>query len=380
MIPIKFSYIEDPVGTSKFINDLETKLSAKDPFHLCILHVSTTKIDLAASFLFDRIIRNYKIRWQKVGVKIALSGRISMVEKKVNNFLLSFGMLKELGIKRGSFSEDTVDYDYNEKYLTLKIEGSKRTPMKKAEASTQLVEYFNACFEYNRLEITETARSNLVERFGEIMGNAEEHCGDDEGKWYALGCYDKDDHLCTFAIINDGKTIYESLSDKDSTAEEALTMANKLIDKNRGYFDKAFGSAQKYREPIWNMMALQDGISSKRTLSGTGSTRGQGIMDVLSFIGAVKAEGDGATVCIISGGSAIIVDYKYPILRKEVGGNKEIRRMMTFNEEGDIHNPPDKEKVLFLDSSFKGTIFAGSFRIDGKYLVQKLENGNAKRN
>ena len=73
-------------------------------------------------------------------------------------------------------------------------------------------------------------------------------------------------------------------------------------------------------------------------------------------------------------------NFKYPIVEKLVGDEKELRRVITFNKERDLKYPPDKRKVLALKDKFEGTIFAGSFIIDKKYLLKSLEKTHDKNN
>ncbi|MDD5464944.1 MAG: hypothetical protein PHP73_01175 [Candidatus Omnitrophica bacterium] len=376
-IPKKFCFIKDPVGTSRFFERLRKKFHKGLPRDIFIDHKSTEEIGLAASFLFDQIMKEEARFWAGSRIKIRLSGVISDF-KQVNNFLLSFGILNELGISHRNFGNEKVDVDYAEKYYTFKMSGSKAKPQLASFASVGVVEYFNTCLEYNGFKIADPARISLVDRMGEIICNAEEHCGNEKGEWFALGCYNKETHNCSFAIINYGKTIYETLSDKDSTASDVIENVQKIIDSHRPFWQKIYGLMFKkeHEEPTWSIMALQDGISSKRTNTGRGRTRGQGIMDVLSFIELIKAGSNGAEICLLSGHSAVKIDYSYPIIAKEVGSAKEKRRFITFNKENDLKIPPDGDKVLFFDDKFQGTIFTGSFKLDKKYLEERLKQEN----
>lgn len=311
-IPEIFSFIEAPKETQSFFRKLKGKLNHKYPYSLQIIHSRCKTIDLAASFIFDKIIKEEISYWQKYRVKIELSGLISEVSKKVNNFLLSFGLLSKLGLLNHNFGEKEIDFDYNHKYYHVSFKGSKLQGYKKSLASVSLVDYFDNCFKHNHLEIVKDTKLDLMNKIGEIIGNAEEHSGGKNGEWYALGCYDKDAKECSFAIINFGKSIYETLSDKNSTAADVIEKITEVIDSNRKIHEKIGLSFDKYQEePLWTVMALQDGISSKRTSTGQGRTHGHGIMDVLTFIGAVKDDANGAKVCICSGHSSVLIDYAY---------------------------------------------------------------------
>ncbi|MDD4894664.1 MAG: hypothetical protein PHW54_05050 [Candidatus Omnitrophica bacterium] len=380
-IPKSFCFIKDPIGTNKFFERLRKEFQKRKPRDIFIDHDSTEEIGLAASFLFDQIVKEEIEYWKTHKIRIRLAGVVSK-SKQVNNFLLSFGILNELGISHKNFGHEQVDADYAEKYYTFNMKGSKIKRELSALASVGIVNYFNTCLEYNGFKITDTARLSLVERMGEIICNAEEHCGNDKGEWFTLGCYNKEMHNCSFAIINYGKTIYENLSDEESTASHVIEDIQKIIDSHRPFWQKLHGLilSKEHEEPTWNIMALQDGISSKRTETGRGFSRGQGIMDVLTFIEAIKAGNKGAEISLLSGHSAVKIDYSYPIIRKEVGPTKETRRFITFNKENDLKMPPDSNKVIFLDKKFQGAIFTGSFILDKKYLEERLKQKDGKGN
>lgn len=375
VIPDVFSFIEAPKSTLSFFRKLRKKLNRKEPYRLYIIHTNCKTIDLAASFYFDQIIKEEQRYWKRFRVTIQLSGEISKISRCVNNFLLSFGLLSKINILQSNFSEKQIDYDYKKKYYTFIVNGNKKENYKKSQASYGLVEYFDNCFKHNNLQIVQETKLDLAHKIGEIVGNAEEHSGDQVGKWYALGCYNKDEKECSFAIINFGYSIYETLSNQKSTAADVIEKVTDIIEGNRSAIERLGMHFDRFHEePLWSIMALQDGISSKRTSTGIGRTHGHGIMDVLSFIGNVRSEQSGAKVCIISGHSAIMVDYTYPIITKEVGENKEKRRMLIFNKEQNLKLPPDVNKVFSVTDKFPGTIFAGRFKIDKKYLIQKMES------
>ncbi|NTU49809.1 MAG: hypothetical protein HGA87_02775 [Desulfobulbaceae bacterium] len=378
-VPKHFCFLVDPQGTSDFLASLK-KLLNKKPRNYYIDHTETETIGPSPSYLFDELIKGEIEFWRAKKIRINVGGEISKT-KKVNNFLLACGLLKSLKITAKVFSKDRVDWDYANKYLTFDYCGNKKSSLHSSIGASRLVDYFNKCFNHNSFELTEFAKSELIGTIAEIIGNAEEHCGNEEGEWVVLGAYDKDEHICRFSILNKGRSIYESLSSKDSTAAEVLEEVQSIIIKHKPIWEKAgrvFRNEDE--ETIWNVMALQDGISSKRTASGTGNSRGQGIMDVLEFVDTVKAGDGGAIICLLSGKSVIKIDYEYPIIEKAVGPQKEKRRMMIFNKNQTLHDPSDENKVRVLANGFPGTIFTGSFKIDEKYLRRVLDGKKRENN
>jgi hypothetical protein len=379
-IPTIFCFDKDPITTSSFYNNLCNAILKSKPANLWISHENTEYIGLSASFLFDQLIKDYVRKWKRIGINVGISGCVSKLSVQVNNFLLSFGLLQELGVNASDVKNAKIDNDYKSKYVTLKRTGTKNKSYQKGESCVSLVNYFDSCFNHNGLQITSEGKEKLIDMFGEIIGNAEEHCDNSYGKWYALGCYNKEEHTCGFSIINFGKTVFENLSHRSSTANDVLDRIERVINSNKKLLIQMTELGRDHNEPIWNVMAIQDGISSKRTITGRGRTRGQGIMDVITFVDSVKAENDGASLCFVSGRSAILIDFEYPIISREVGNPPEIRRFMIFNKSGNLHNPPDTKKVIFLKDYFPGTMFSGRFRIDEKYLKNKLEINNGQKN
>ena len=136
------------------------------------------------------------------------------------------------------------------------------------------------------------------------------------------------------------------------------------------------GNKEQYIENIWTMMALQDGISAKRCQSGKSSSRGLGMMDVISFIDGIRnKENKKSRLKIISGKTSILIDYSFPIIKKENGQ----RRLMIFNDEAQARAamglPPKKEYINSMDIKFPGTIISADFIIDQEYLLQKIDGG-----
>lgn len=289
------SYFENPSETSAFFDALKDGLRGPKPFNLDISHKKTKRLGLAESFLFDQLINEHKTRWATQRFNVGVKGTISD-HKDVNNFLLSFGLLKVLGISQ-KFAPKFLDPDYEIKYVTFKASGCSELSLEKGAASVALISYFDSCLRHNGFEIVARAKTDLINAMGEIIGNAEEHSGNPKSRWHVLGCYNKVTHRCEFSIVNYGRTVYENLSDKRSMAaevikdiEHALVSQKDMYERMKALFGDKFRFAPHQEEPLWNVMALQDGISSKRTASGAGSTRGLGLMDFLGFIDGIKTD------------------------------------------------------------------------------------------
>ena len=282
-VPKVFCFIYDHDTTFLFLDEVSKLLNLKKPKNLRFDHTKTELIGLSASFLFDSMIDKYKLKWKEKGYKIEMKGFMTSRNREVNNFILSFGLLSDHTID-GPIPENAIDIDYKTKYLTFKYSGNSQTGYMKSNGATGLAKYFRQCFEHNNYVLDSVAEATLIDAFGEIIGNAEEHSRKDGNGvfWQVLGCYNKSSSYCKFSIINYGYTIYQSLSDPQSTSAEVIKKVTEIVESNRSISEKIQDWFSKEdEEPVWNVMAIQDGISSKRTQQGPASTRGQGLMDVI---------------------------------------------------------------------------------------------------
>lgn len=99
-------------------------------------------------------------------------------------------------------------------------------------------------------------------------------------------------------------------------------------------------------------------------------------MDVISFIDGIRnKENKKSCLKIISGRTSILIDYSFPIIKKENG----YRRSMIFNKTQDLHLPPEKKYINSIDIKFPGTIISADFMIDQEYLSQQIDGGKNEK-
>lgn len=391
-IPKIFCLIKEPEATLEFLNGQKRYLEKERPRNIFISHEKTVEVGLSASSIFDQMILNLKNYWKKDNIKLQIFG-LSSGKKDVNNFLVSFGLLKKLGINASQI-RTAIDSDYKNKFAVYEEEGSKIKPHLKGKASTGLAKYFNTCLLHTGHMLKPSGRTNLIAAIGELLGNAEEHAERSEEEvveWQVYGCFEKDTKNARFAIVNSGLSIFESLSNEASTSKEVLVKIQDVVLSHRSMGKKITDgynelvSDQNTGEPIWNVMALQEGISSKRNENDP--TRGRGLMDVLDFFSELHGNNKNANVVIISGHSHINIDFSYPVIKKDVlvdgpeGLKTEQWRQICFNKDMDLHKPQDGAKVRYLNEHFSGTIITGRFNlstVSEKKLPEKAEgiNGN----
>ena len=362
MFPIIFCHILNTKETSKFLAYFQSKLLKEEPNYIFLSYKETSYIGLSASYLFDRLLDDYLSRQREKNRIIHLEGIISK-KKEVNHLLFSIGHLKKIS----NLADNSAYYenDFKTKIKTFEFRGTKKVRKDQQNAADGLVNYFNECLKDNGFHFTEEAKSDLISSFTEIIDNAEQHS--EEELWEVIGYYDSYRKECSFTIINDGKTFSETFQERDNISHNLMSEILTSLINNRSIIYKIFGKfdEQYYRDCIFTFMSIQDGISSKKKESGKDRTRGFGMMDVLEKMYELTSDSNKAKITLISGRTAINIDFEY-----EIDTTEEGFRVLHFNKEKSFTKIPDPKKVYLLKENFFGTLFTGSYQIDKEHLKE----------
>jgi hypothetical protein len=173
---------------------------------------------------------------------------------------------------------------------------------------------------------------------------------------------------CYFTVFNLGQTIYQSLQDLPADAELRKEM-DKLVDKHTSFFSRRTTYGRPQLETLY---ALQQGVSRFKTgRESVAPDRGQGTVDMITHfqqLGQTDEKGIEPQMCLISGDTYIRFDENY-----DMQESKDDRKIIAFNSDNDLQQPPDGRNVRKLNWFFPGTIISGRFYIDPRYLSR--ENG-----
>lgn len=160
------------------------------------------------------------------------------------------------------------------------------------------------------------------------------------------GFYDKEEKEITILIYNFGKTISESFGD-DSLPEQMKDVLVEIIEnhakKNFFQFKNQFTP-----ENALTLLAVQEGISSRVKYD---KSRGHGLIDFIEHCFNLSS---GTRIVLISGKTAIKVDNKYQVSKKNVFDRE--RRVIAMNESNDIYEKPDSSYVINLNINFPGVL------------------------
>lgn len=353
-VPSNFSLIENPHESLTAICKLANTARANRKIKCFnIDHSNMKNVDLAAETILGLVVTD--IERECKGKKLQFKGYYPSSER-LTRLLKGIGIIKSL----------SVEHEYLSQSQRSKIQvferRAKRLPTNVGSLSyveltaKKFVDHINDCLARVNRRLTEDAVDRLSTYTGEIIGNAEEHSG--ENSWHIAGYYDDHDesHLCEIAIFNFGKTFSETFTElsQDSFAYQAVSKYI-LKHKTNNYFTSGWNE-----EDLLTLAALQGDVSSKNANSD--DTRGNGTVEMIEFFDRISrelgAEGDASPeMAILSGSSYIRFDGKYSLTDDDSG-----RKIIAFNSQNDLNFPPDAQYVSNLAPLyFPGTIISIRF-------------------
>ena len=314
-------------------------------------------VDLAAEAILDLVAKEINYEFKRRNKKLRFQGHYPNSDR-LQRLLRGIGIIKSLHVKHEFLpkSQESKIEVFDQNYS--KIQRTDVGAMSDVElAAKNFVDYINRCLKRVGKELTEDAVDRLSTYTGEIIGNAEEHSG--ENSWYIAGYYDDHDesHLCEIAIFNFGRTFAETFTElpQDTFAYEAISP---YISKHRAnnFFNSSWNA-----EDLLTLVALQGDVSSKN--ESKEDTRGNGTVEMIEFFDKISRElspnDSPPEMAIISGSSHIRFDGIYSLADDRSG-----RKIIAFNPQNDLNYPPDTKYVSNLSPlRFPGTLISIKFTI-----------------
>ncbi|MGN2616980.1 hypothetical protein [Aliivibrio fischeri] len=213
---------------------------------------------------------------------------------------------------------------------------------KKTNTAKDCVEHLESCLNTHSLTIKKEAQERLKACLGEVLDNANEHCGRTSSVWYVRSYFNdtrKKRPYFELMVFNLGNSIaenFERLPDSSGIKKTAFTYVN----RHKHQFNS---------NALLTVAALQGNISSKRD---TEKNRGQGTVTLIETFESIyndycvlrQANGQSSEMNLISGDTVIKFDGKYKSDARELDGGGEVFQM-TFNKENSLMSPPDKNYV-----------------------------------
>ena len=320
-------------------------------------------VDLAAETILDLVAEEIEREYKSRNKKLQFKGYYPNSER-LQRLLKGIGIIQSLHIK----------HEYLPPSQKSKVEVFVRKAKKLGTdvgslsyvelTAKKFVDHINKCLKRINKELTEDAIDRLSTYTGEIIGNAEEHSG--ENSWRITGYYDHHDesHLCEITIFNFGKTFADTFTEltKESFAYQAVSP---YIRKHK--MNNLFNSGWNEND-LLTLVALQGDISSKNVSKD--DTRGNGTVEMIEFFDRVCREislNDSAPeMAVISGNTHIRFDGNFPLVDDDSG-----RKIIAFNNQNDLNYPPDAQYVSNLAPLyFPGTLISIRFTLSENQLFE----------
>lgn len=364
-VPETFSLIENEKESFRFLYDLFYLLYNDFTSTIVIDFEKCNNIDPDASVCLDLIVGEFikyfrACRIRKVPKKIQNIKVLNYSNESIKRVLFSIGAFTNLKDFKINFP-DVVPY-------RLKVGDNKNgDPEAKEIEITELVDYIRTCLKRMRKDLTQKALRDFSQIIGEVLTNAEEHSTTPYR--YSIGYFQEfntSEHhygYIKLVILNFGDTIYEKFKGPNC---ENIEVKKRMEELSKKYTRKGLFTAREFEEEtLWTLYSLQEGVTSTNEKRGNGSIR-----FIESFFN-LKGTGDKADkeskLKLMSGNSRIIFNGSYPITKIKKD-NGESFQVMTFNENSNIENKPDKNFVNFVSHFFPGTILTARIVIDDEDL------------
>ena len=370
-VPNDFSISDNPEATIDFLKELYYYGTRHDIEEIHIDHGDCYNLEIAASTIMDVIVLAIKEFRRRNKTSIGFSGTIP-AEGRVKDVFMASGLAAHLDLS----IENGVSINWEKIKRFKLISGYHHSEMSGVTA-TKLTDYIITCMETQGYTLKQRGKNLLGNLFGEVLNNCEIHGGEDT-TWFALGHYQQYKNSEKYGeiqlvIFNFGNTIYEQLK-ADSISGETKENLNYLTDRHVKFFNKNWT-----KEMLYTLFALQEGVSRLKNNSVEGNRRrGLGTVYLIQNFQQIGKTHDNKNplMTITSGNTHIKFDGSYKLRQKEfdkseIGGGK--RRIIAFNEDNDIFQPPDSKFVRRLNTFFPGTIISMKFFFDGEYLTQIMQ-------
>ena len=222
----------------------------------------------------------------------------------------------------------------------------------------KFTKYINRCLNDHGLELVSDAEKHLTSCMGELLDNAERHCGlEQRPRWYLRGFVNNNvrNPICELAVFNFGKTINETF---DNLSEDHFSLSKQVIP----YVEKHLDKKGMFKEGLITVAALQGRVSCKNEKetdsSGTGTIEllklFQDMHDSLKKMGRdIKG---GIIMTLISGNTHINFDGSYQLKQKLVNDAESDIFTYPFNNIG-LESEPDRAYLKRMkDAKFPGVM------------------------
>lgn len=244
----------------------------------------------------------------------------------------------------------------------------------KNKAAEEFTKYINKCINPYSLELLPEAEEKLKSCVGEMLDNAERHCGlTQRPRWYVRGFvnHSHSHPVCEVSIFNFGNTITETFH---KLPFNHYSYNNHILP----YVAKHKKCKGMFKDGLITIAALQERVSCKN--EKISDSNGTGTMELLDVFQGMHdhlrlIQGEGAfepVMSLITGSTHIKFDGKLRIIKKSLKQGDRVRPVYPFNAVG-LENPPDRAYLNEMHNvKFPGVMINIKFPLPSVELGQQL--------
>lgn len=384
-VPKKFTLFEQPEIALKFIYRAMRLVRESSERTVTLDYSETKDYCLGAECLLGIALKEARKSNGNFDKGNILINGIYPPNEQHLEIIRDVGIVRDLNEAEDTQIEDTTAESTSEHQIVFisdsigKENSSAYADDQKNKASEAFTKYINDCLNPYYLELLPDAEDKLQSCMGELLDNAERHCGlTQRARWYVRG-YVNHSHshpVCEVSVFNFGDTIPETFHSLPfghfSYNEHILPYVNRHR-KVRGMF----------REGLVTIAALQERVSCKNELSK--DSNGTGTMELLDVFQGMHdhlvriQEQDviKPVMSLITGSTHIQFDGKFRIITKALREGNTTRQIYPFNAVG-LENAPERAYLSQMQEvKFPGVMINIKFPLPSvKMSIQAREQQN----
>ena len=357
IFPSVFSFIEAPDEALSVLRDLVRFVAAQKTEVIGIQQQDCTLIDLCA----ESVASVLGLEANK-NLKVGFRGVFPSARNE-REIILATGLPKRLGVPLPE-PEGFLTFEL---YRGRKVSESAFASSPREVQADRMTRYVNECLARYGFSMSQEIAGYLASLVGEVIGNAEDHSSMG-GWWIAAYLHQASDAAygdCHITIFNFGKTLSETLQELPL---DALLRRNidALVETHTRL--RFFGPTWTV-ENLWTLYALQEGVSRYNVEVNSLGYRGYGTVDMIEFFQRLgQSPQSQPRMCVVSGRTHIAFDNRYHQMRPQVTQSGETRRIIAFNKDNNLEQPPEAGYVKQLRHFFPGTLIGLRFYLDKRHL------------
>ncbi|WP_164097759.1 hypothetical protein [Serratia marcescens] len=357
-IPRKFSFYDNPEESLLFIHSVSKSISRGERKSVTIDYESAKYHCLGAECLLGLVVTEARKSNVNFDSNVIVNG-IYPKKQYHREIIKSIGIVKEMDEANPGLLKDFTNKNDNPKQRVFKVDSiGKEDPSafaqdRKNKTAESFSAYINKCLNDHDLKLKDAAEKHLTSCMGELIDNAERHCGlSQRPRWFVRGYVNNNalHPVCELAIINFGQTIAETF---DNLPEDHYSMSIQV----KPYVSKHLNKKGMFKEGLVTVAALQGRVSCKNITDSDSS--GTGTIELLKFFqdmhdSMVRIRGiemDKPEMSLISGKTHIAFDGRYPLICKLEDDDESEIYSYPFNREG-LATAPDRAYLKEMKNAY----------------------------